>query len=131
MKKTVFIVDDCETTLRQAKEVLDDHYKILTMTSADKMFDMLGKLTPNLILLDLEMPGTDGFVAMKRLQQNKNFSSVPVIFFTSHCDEEIEAQCFEIGAADFISKPFTSQGLLQRVRSQLNIRELIKERGNH
>lgn len=128
MKKTVFIVDDSNTSLSQAKSVLDSHYKVLTMPSAVKMFLMLGKIVPHLILLDVEMPDMDGFEAMERLQSERKHANIPVIFITSHRDAEIEAKCFELGAMDFISKPFTSQGLLQRVRTQMNIKELIRER---
>ena len=127
-KKTIFIVDDSNTNLAQAKEVLSDHYKVLTMASAIKLFALLDKITPHLILLDVEMPEMDGFEAMKRLQADRNYATIPVIFLTSHRDAEIEAKCFEIGAVDFISKPFTAQGLLQRIRTQLNIKELIRER---
>ena len=129
MKKTIFIVDDSSTNLSQAKLVLDFHYKVLTMPSAVKMFSMLEKIVPDLILLDVEMPDLDGFEAMEQLQASRNFAHIPVIFLTSHRDAEIEAKCFELGAVDFISKPFTSQGLLMRVRTQVNIKELIRERG--
>ena len=129
MKKTIFIVDDSNTNLSQAKSVLDLHYKVLTMPSAIKMFSMLEKIEPQLILLDVEMPEMDGFEAMTLLQENRDYANIPVIFLTSHRDAEVEAKCFELGAVDFISKPFTTQGLLQRVRTQMNIKDLIRERG--
>lgn len=129
MKRIVFIVDDSDTNLTQAKEVLDNHYTVITMSSAQKMFTLLGKVTPQLILLDIEMPEMNGFEAMERLLADHK--SIPVIFLTAQRDAVIEAKCFEMGAVDFISKPFTPNGLLTRVRTQMNIHDLIKERNEY
>ena len=131
MKKIVFIVDDSDTNLTQAKEVLDNHYTVITMSSAEKMFKLLSKVTPQLILLDIEMPEMNGFEAMERLRADREQSTIPVVFLTAQRDAAVEAKCFEMGAVDFISKPFTPNGLLTRVRTQMNIRDLIRERDEY
>jgi len=124
VKKTIFIVDDADSNLSQARDALKEHYKVLTMASADKMFSLLEKMQVDIILLDVEMPEMDGFEAMGRLQ--REFGQIPVIFLTSHRDTDTEAKCFELGAVDFVSKPFTAAGLLQRVNTQLNIKEIME-----
>lgn len=128
MKKIVFVVDDMETNLAQAKETLDSHYTVITMSSAQKMFAILEKRKPDLILLDILMPQTSGFEAMEALQKDKRYSDIPVVFLTSERDPDVESKCFELGAADFITKPFTQEGLLKRVRTQINMKDLIEDR---
>ncbi|MCL2617221.1 MAG: response regulator [Defluviitaleaceae bacterium] len=127
MRKTIFIVDDSDTNLTQAEEVLEDHYTVITMSSAEKMFHLIDKKTPNLILLDIEMPEMDGLEAMERLQADNRLSAIPVIFLTGQREAATETRCFEMGAADFIGKPFTAPGLLRRVKTQLCLRELLSK----
>ncbi|MCL2137328.1 MAG: response regulator [Coriobacteriia bacterium] len=126
--KIVFVVDDSDTTLSLAKEALKEHYRVMTLPSAQKMLALIEKVIPDLILLDIEMPEMDGFEALRRLKNNPSLASIPVIFLTSITDPLIEVQGFELGAVDFISKPFSAPVLLYRIRSQLNIDEIIKER---
>ena len=68
MPRTIFVVDDNDTNLSMAKEALKDHYRVMTMPSAEKMFAMIEKITPDLILLDIEMPDMDGFEALQILK---------------------------------------------------------------
>jgi len=127
MQKLVFVVDDLDTNLTQAETALEEHYTVLTMSSAEKMFKLLGKMTPQLILLDIEMPGLNGFDAMDRLQADSKFATIPVIFVTAKRDTEIEERCYDMGAADFVPKPFADVGLLNRVRTHINLRALLKD----
>ena len=126
--KTVFVVDDNDVNLVKAKLSLDGHYRIFTLASAEKMFSMLDKITPDLILLDIKMPKTDGFAAIKQLKEHEQTANIPVIFLTAATDDVTEAQGFELGAVDFISKPFSVPVLLNRIKLQLDINEIIHER---
>jgi len=117
--KKVFVVDDSDTNLTKAKEVLTGHFTIITMVSAKKMFSLLEKITPDIILLDIEMPEMSGFEAIERLQANPGFASIPVIFLSANYSSEIETKCYELGAAGFVSKPFTVQGLLEKVKGHI------------
>jgi putative two-component system response regulator len=126
--KTIFAVDDSDTNLSTAKKALEGRYRVLTMPSAAKMFTLLEKITPNLILLDMEMPEMDGFEALLYLKSNPLYAGIPVIFLTSYADDAIQARGFELGAVDFIVKPFSTAVLLNRLKLHLHIDELIRER---
>jgi putative two-component system response regulator len=129
--KVIFIVDDSDVNLTKAKRVLDGHYHARTMASAGKMFMLLEKITPDLILLDIEMPEMDGFSALKKLKGNENTAKIPVMFLTASTDDDIEAKGFEMGAVDFVSKPFSASVLLNRIAHHVHIDELIKKRTKH
>ena len=126
MQKTIFVVDDNDTNLAAAKEALKGHYRVMTMPSAAKMFAMMEKLMPDLILLDIEMPDMDGFETLSCLKKSK--SVVPVVFLTSLHDAEVEAKGFQLGVIDFITKPFSAPVLINRIKTHLEIDELIRER---
>jgi len=128
MMKTIFVVDDSNTNLLVAKKALEGRYGLLTMPSATKMFTLLERITPDLILLDIEMPEMDGFEALLYLKSMPLYANIPVIFLTSHTDAAIEARGFELGVVDFIAKPFSTPVLLNRIKTHLNIDELIHER---
>ena len=128
MSKIVFVVDDSNTTLSMAKDALKQNYRVMTLPSAVKMFSLIDKVMPDLILLDIEMPEMDGFEALRRLKDNPTLASIPVIFLTSITDPLVEVQGFELGAVDFISKPFSAPVLLNRIRTHLNIDDIIRAR---
>ena len=126
--KTIFVVDDSDTNLSMAEAALEDQYRVMTMPSAEKMFSLLDKFFPDLILLDIEMPEIDGFTALKKLKSDDAWSNIPVIFLTGRNDAVVEAKGFEIGAVDFITKPFTTPVLLNRIKSHLDIDEIVRAR---
>jgi len=126
MKKTVFVVDDNDTNLAAAREALKNHYRVMTLPSAAKMFAMMEKMTPDLVLLDIEMPEMDGFEALHLLKEGK--TDIPVIFLTSIIDADIEARGFTLGVIDFVTKPFSAPVLINRIKTHLDIDELIRER---
>jgi len=128
MQKTIFVVDDNDTNLSMAKEALKDHYRVMTLPSAAKMFTLLEKITPDLILLDIEMPEIDGFEALQRLKNNSAQADIPVIFLTSMTDAAVEVRGFELGVIDFITKPFSAPVLSNRIKTHLHIDEIIRER---
>jgi putative two-component system response regulator len=129
--ETIFIVDDADTNLAKAKQALGEVYRVLTMPSAAKMFTLLEKIIPDLILLDIEMPEMDGFTALEKLLQNKKTTKIPVIFLTAQTDAAIESRGFEMGAVDFITKPFSEPVLINRIASHLHFADLIKKRTKH
>jgi len=127
-QKLIFIVDDSDSNLTKAASALESEYSVLTMPSAEKMFSLLEKTRPDLILLDVEMPEMSGFEAMKRLKSCDSHADIPVIFLTGLTDAINEANGIEIGAVDFIMKPFSEAVLIKRIKNHLNIDELIRER---
>jgi len=128
MQKTIFVVDDNDTNLSMAEEALEEQYRVMTLPSAEKMFALLEKIMPDMILLDIEMPDMDGFEALHLLKGNEAYADIPVIFLTSMTDEKIEARGFELGVIDFIGKPFSAPVLINRIKAHLHIDELIRER---
>jgi len=128
MQKTIFVVDDNDTNLSMAKEVLKEQYRVMTLPSAAKMFALIEKVTPDLILLDIEMPEMDGFKALQRLKDTSSHSDIPVIFLTGMNDPSIEVRGFQLGVVDFITKPFSEPVLLNRIKTHLDIDEMIRER---
>ena len=126
--KTIFVVDDSDTNLSMAEAVLEDQYRVMTMPSAQKMFMLLDKVTPDLILLDIEMPEMDGFDALDRLKSDSSWIGIPIMFLTGRNDAEVEARGFEMGAVDFITKPFSAPVLLNRIKTHLDIDKIIRER---
>ena len=128
MQKTIFVVDDNDTNLASAKEALKDSYRVMTLPSAAKMFTMLEKVSPDLILLVIEMPEVDGFEALRQLKENDSQANIPVIFLTSMTDAEVEVRGFQLGVIDFITKPFSAPVLVNRIKTHLDIDEIIRER---
>jgi len=128
MKKTIIVVDDNDTNLTMARDALKEQYKVLTLPSAAKLFSLIEKVTPDLILLDINMPEMDGFEALAHLKKDARQADIPVIFLTSMTDAEVEVRGFQLGVIDFITKPFSAPVLINRIRTHLNIDELIRER---
>jgi len=128
MQKMIFVVDDSDTNLVMANEALELHYNVMTLPSADRLFALLKKLTPDLILLDIEMPEMDGFEALKLLKANESYANIPVMFLTGKTDDSNEAYGIELGAVDFIRKPFSRPVLLNRIKYHLQIDDIVRER---
>ena len=117
--KTIFVVDDSDTNLAMAEEALEDNFNVLTIPSAEKMFTLLEKIKPDLILLDIEMPEMNGFEALEKLKVSGGSSAdIPVIFLTGTINASIEQKCSEFGAVGVISKPFSQSILIERINSQ-------------
>jgi putative two-component system response regulator len=126
--KTIFVVDDNDVNLVQAKRALEGHYRVRTMPSAERMFAIIGKVIPDLILLDIQMPEMDGFEAINILKTNSQTSLIPVMFLTASTDDDVEARGLEYGAVDFVTKPFSPAVLLNRIAHHLNIEEILSKR---
>jgi len=124
---TVILVDDNMSSLAQGKNILKPHYKVYPAPSSAKLFETLENVVPDLILLDIEMPETDGYEVIKKLKGDPRFADIPVIFLTSKSDESSELEGFDLGAADYMSKPFSAPLLLKRIANQLLIMRQKKD----
>ena len=130
MKKTVFVVDDSVTNLTTAAEALNPYYAVMTIPSGEKALAILQKRVPDLILLDIEMPGMDGFQVLNRIKSDENLQNVPIIFLTAKTDHDTEVRALEKGVVDFIAKPFNLPILLNRIRYHIDISGIVHERTN-
>ena len=125
--KIIFIVDDNNTNLMAAKIALDGKYKVYALPSADRMFKLAEHIQPDLILMDVDMPEVNGFDAMEAMKENLKLKDVPVVFLTARIDEESEIRGFEMGALDFINKPFSAPVLIRRIETHIETDRIIKD----
>ena len=115
----IMFVDDDMSNLIMGKNMLKDRYEVYPLPSAAKLFETLEHVTPDLILLDIEMPQMNGYEAMRRLQLDKRLAAIPVIFVTVRRDEGSELEGLSLGAIDYVFKPFSAPLLLKRIENHL------------
>ncbi len=121
VRSKILIVDDNIVNLAVVRQLLKSSYDVYSVASAGEMFDVLYKKPPDLILLDIDMPHMDGYEAIRRLKTWWRFRAIPVIFLTAMGDESSEVKGFDLGAVDYVSKPFSPPRLLKRIENQLLI----------
>ncbi|MCL1848176.1 MAG: response regulator [Clostridiales bacterium] len=126
-RKTIFIVDDNMANLDMGKRMLSIFYQVVPAPSAAKMFEALEKILPDLILLDIEMPEMDGYEAIMKLKADARYADIPVIFLTGKTDVDSEMESFDLGAVDYVTKPFSAPLLLKRIAKELLIVQQRKE----
>jgi signal transduction histidine kinase len=126
--KLVLVVDDTPTTAAAISEVLKDSYRIKIATNGEKALALATAVEkPDLILLDVNMPGMDGFETCRRLKADPSTGAIPVIFLTAMTDAVDETKGFEVGAVDYIHKPISAPIVLARVKTQIALREALLE----
>jgi len=126
-KPTILIVDDTPNNLEVVRNILiAQGYTATTAISGDRAIKRLHKHVPNLILLDVQMPGIDGFETCQQIKQNPHWAKIPIIFLTALTDTDNIVKGFALGAVDYISKPFQEAELLARVETHLRIDSLTK-----
>jgi len=121
------MVDDDLTNLNIARNNLSGIYSIVTVPSGDKLFNLLDKINPSLILLDIEMPEMNGYEVMKKLKEKETTAHIPVIFLTAKIDPTSEIEGLSLGAVDYITKPFSRELLIKRIDLHLLIEKQKKE----
>ena len=115
-KELILLVDDDISNLKRDQKILGGEYRISATSSGKMAMSVISKVTPQLILLDVNMPEMDGFETIEAIRALEGGSSIPVVFLTGDSDAETETKCFEAGATDFIAKPFVPQVLISRVK---------------
>lgn len=123
MKKIILVVDDDKTNLMLAQKILLPDYRIAATNSGKAALKYLENNRPDLILLDINMPEMDGFEVMTRILQNEETASIPIIFLTADNQAETEIRCFQMGAMDFVGKPFIPDVLLSRVSKTIELEQ--------
>ena len=128
-KPTILVVDDIPQNVRLLEMNLrPEGYNVIAAYSGQEALEKVRTESPDLILLDIMMPGMDGYEVCKRVRQNKNTRALPVVMITAHekgTDKKIQA--LDVGADDFITKPFDRYEVLARVRSLLRVKSLHDE----
>jgi len=117
----ILLVDDEPTNLRVLRTVLNDLYRLLFAKNGQEALQLAAEHQPDLILLDVMMPGMTGFDVCTRLKANASTRQIPVIFVTALRDEIDETQGFDVGAVDYITKPITPAVVRARVKTHLSL----------
>lgn len=117
----VLLVDDDPGMIQALGRLLSGYSQLRFATDGTQALALAQSWQPELVLLDAEMPGLDGFEVCRRLKADPLLADVPVIFVTQHNDARVEAAVFELGAADFIAKPVAGPALRARVAMQLRL----------
>jgi phosphoserine phosphatase RsbU/P len=127
-KKTILVVDDAPSNIQVVNSILKDTYKIRIATNGAKALELVGvDPPPDLILLDIVMPGMDGYEVCTRLKSSPGTRDIPVIFLTGQTETEDETRGFEVGAVDYIHKPFSPAVVKARVQTHLVLRGIREQ----
>ncbi len=124
-KPKVLIVDDTPENIQVLMETLKDQYTIVAAINGEKALKMaMAEPKPDLILLDIMMPGMDGYEVCRRLKADEQVQHIPIIFVTAKTEVEDETLGFELGAVDYITKPFSIPVVKARVKAHLELKIL-------
>lgn len=120
---SILIVDDERFNLTTLHGVLKDDYKIMVAGSGEQALKAVQKRHPDLILLDINMPGLNGYEVCRRLKEDSATQSIPVVFITALSDSKDESYGLDLGASDYITKPFNISVVRARVRTQIRLKQ--------
>ena len=124
----ILIVDDTPTNLSILFDLLgDENYKVLISEEGESALELAKNMVPDLILLDILMPGLDGFATCQALKADTRTRDIPIIFMSALSGTEKKLNGFELGAVDYITKPFQNEEVLARIRTHLRIQLLQKQ----
>lgn len=118
----ILIVDDERLNIKVLNALLRADYEIMVATSGEEALKLAGSGKPDLILLDVLMPGMDGYEVCRRLKTDPLTEPIPVIFITARSEAEDETMGFDLGAVDYITKPFNFSVIVARVRTHVRLK---------
>ncbi|MCB9103491.1 MAG: hybrid sensor histidine kinase/response regulator [Anaerolineales bacterium] len=127
-EQTILIIDDQPTNLRVMAEYLEmDGFELMVAQNGEDGLAIARAGQPDIILLDVMMPGIDGFETCRRLQQDDRTRDIPIIFMTALADVDHKVKGFEAGAVDYVTKPIQQAEVLARINTHLRLRELTRQ----
>ncbi|OAD18666.1 adenylate/guanylate cyclase [Candidatus Thiomargarita nelsonii] len=127
-KSTLLLVDDSPTSLKVLYKYFNQFdYEIFAAKSGEKALEVLTQIKPDIILLDVMMPGIDGFETCHRIKENEEMREIPIIFMTALSDTKNKVKGFELGAVDYLTKPLQKEEVLARVNTHLMIHNQHKK----
>lgn len=131
-KKKIMVVDDNVTNLDIARKALEEEYEVILLLNGPKALKILEKNRPDLILLDVEMPDMNGFEVIEKIKaMGEPYDEIPVIFVTAKDDNNSEFEGLDLGAVDYVTKPFSFPLLLKRVELHLKLHQQQEELQNY
>lgn len=119
----VLVVEDAEPNVDILVETLGDDYELRVALDGESALEMVADELPDLILLDIMMPGMDGYEVCRRLKANPGTRKIPIIFLTAMAEEQDEAKGLSLGAVDYVAKPFSPALVKARVNNQLELKK--------
>ena len=125
MRKKILIVDDDEINVAILKELLEESYALATVTSGQECMEEIGKFKPDLVLLDIVMPGMDGYETCRRIKSDPKSETTHIILVSSKTSVESRLKGYEVGTDDYIVKPFDNDELLAKIKVQIRLRDAI------
>ncbi|MCI5167104.1 MAG: response regulator [Candidatus Electrothrix sp. GM3_4] len=124
----ILVVDDQPANLKVLLSFLQEHnYRVYMVDSGQRALNILPKVQPDLVLLDVMMPGMNGFEICKRIKADKELAALPIIFMTALDSVEDKVAGFSAGAVDYITKPFQQVEVLARISTHITLRKREKE----
>jgi len=126
-KNSILIVDDERTNIIALTGILESDYEIYVASDGADAIELAGNFLPDVILLDVIMPEMDGYATITALKESDKTKSIPVIFITGLNDAENEQKGLGLGAADYITKPFSSEIVKLRVLNQIKVLDQIQQ----
>ncbi len=124
MKNIVLVVDDNPNNLQLISSVLNPYYQLLLANNGESAIKTAEVKFPDLILLDIMMPGKNGYDVCKILKENEKTKEIPIIFLTAKAEEEDIALAYEVGGVDYITKPFKAKEMLARIKTQIELKDI-------
>ena len=121
-RQKIFIVDDNTINIKVLSETLHNRYDISFAKDGHEALEIIPKAVPDLILLDIMMPGIDGYEVCRQLKNERHTKNIPVIFITARDTNEDEKKGFDCGAVDYIKKPFRAEIVLARIKTHLELK---------
>jgi len=121
-QQRILLVDDELSNIEVLADIFDDDYEVLFATEGEKALGIAATAQPDVILLDVMMPGMDGHEVCRRLKMDRQTAGIPVIFITGLSDVAAETLGLELGAMDYVSKPFSPAVVKIRVRNQIELK---------
>lgn len=122
-KKHILIVDDVTTNLKCIGEILKTNYSLSMVKSGEQALKTLERVQPDLILLDIKMPGMDGFATLDKLRSNEGWMNIPVVLLSADNNEDALKKALEKGAVSFIKKPFVPQDMIDVIEGIFSQKE--------
>ena len=119
-RKKIIYVDDISYALITTQDRLKKHYKVYPAQTNEQLFEILGYVEPDLIILDINMPGVSGYETIEQLKANEAFADIPVMFLTGNRDRKSVVKGMSLGAVDVLFKPITDNELLEAIKYQLD-----------
>jgi DNA-binding response OmpR family regulator len=120
-RNVIFAEDNISITKLLKFRLQKEGFKLISLPSGEGVVEAVIKHSPHLVILDIMMPVKDGMTILKEIKSNNLISRIPVVMLSSQVDEGVIVEAFKLGAADYITKPFSTTELMMRINRQLHM----------